>query len=128
MRTTPTSVRATNSNLIISFQVLDKRHDASNARKSSFLERAKRAPGEGITLISKRIKAIKLSDKSEFRWQVMVNEHPSDNDEKKMSRAKRKAVKDRLRWQQRARSSRKPSRSAAKHFDMICRILQSFCV
>ena len=122
MRTTPASVRATNSNLIISFQVLDKRHDASNARKSSFLERAKRAPGEGITLISKRIKAIKLSDKSEFRWQVMVN------DEKKMSRAKRKAVKDRLRWQQRARSSRKPSRSAVKHLDMICRILQSFCV
>ena len=92
MRTTPASVRATNSNLIISFQVLDKRHDASNALKSSSLERAKRAPGDRATLISKNIKATNLSDKSEFRWQVMVNEHPSDNDEKKMSRVKRKAV------------------------------------
>ena len=92
LRTTPASVRATNSNLIISFQVLDKRHDASNALKSSSLERAKRAPGDRATLISKNIKATNLSDKSEFRWQVMVNEHPSDNDEKKMSRVKRKAV------------------------------------
>ena len=46
--------------------------------KSSSLERAKRASKEGIALVSKRIKAIKLFNKSEFRWQVTVNEYLSD--------------------------------------------------
>ena len=40
----------------------------------------------------------------------------------------KKAVKDKRRWQQRASSSRKPSRLTLKHFGMICRILQSFFV
>ena len=49
--------------------------------------------------MSKSIKAIKLSNKSEFRWQVAVNEYLSDklasnsDDEKKMSRAERIAEK-----------------------------------
>ena len=73
--------------------------------KSSSSERAKRASKEGIALVSKRIKAIKLFNKSEFRWQVMVNEYLSDklasnsDDEKKMSRAERIADKDKRRWQ-----------------------------
>ena len=46
--------------------------------KSSSSERAKRASKEGIALVSKRIKAIKLFNKSEFRWQVTVNEYLSD--------------------------------------------------
>ena len=52
-----------------------------------------------------RIKAIKLFNKSEFRWQVTVNEYLSDklasnsDDEKKMSRAERIADKDKRRWQ-----------------------------
>ena len=73
--------------------------------KSSSLERAKRASRESTALVSKRIKTIKLSNKSEFRWQVMVNEYLSDklasnsDDEKKMSRAERIADKDKRRWQ-----------------------------
>ena len=45
-------------------------HDALNALENSSLKRAERALGEGTALISKRIKAIKLSNKSEFRWRV----------------------------------------------------------
>ena len=73
--------------------------------KSSSLERAKRASRESTALVSKRIKAMKLSNKSEFRWQVTVNEYLSDklasnfDDEKKMSRAERIADKDKRRWQ-----------------------------
>ena len=73
--------------------------------KSSSLERAKRASRESTALVSKRIKTIKLSNKCEFRWQVMVNEYLSDklasnsDDEKKMSRAERIADKDKRRWQ-----------------------------
>ena len=105
--------------------------------KSSSSERSKRASREGTALVSKSIKAMKLFNKGNFRWQVAVNEHPSEklasnsDDEKKMSRAEtaeRKAVKDKRRWQQRASSSRKPSRLTLKHFGMICRILQSFFV
>ena len=70
--------------------------------KSSSLERAERASKEGIALVSKRIKTIKLFNKS---WQVMVNEYLSDklasnsDDEKKMSRAERIADKGKRRWQ-----------------------------
>ena len=102
--------------------------------KSSSSERSKCASREGTALVSKSIKAMKLFNKGNFRWQVAVNEHPSEklasnsDDEKKMSRAERKAVKDKRRWQQRASSSRKPSRLTLKHFGMICRILQSFFV
>ena len=73
--------------------------------KSSSLERAKRASRESTALVSKRIKAIKLYNKSEFRWQVMVSEYLSDklasnsDDGKKMSRAERIADKDKRRWQ-----------------------------
>ena len=42
-------------------------HDALNALENSSLKRAERALGEGTALISKRIKAIKLSNKSELR-------------------------------------------------------------
>ena len=99
--------------------------------KSSSLERAKRASKEGIALVSKRIKVIKLFNKSEFRWQVTVNEYLSDklasnsDDEKKMSRAERiRRIKISV------VGSNKPlllqnQRVTVKHFGMI---LQSFCV
>ena len=72
--------------------------------------------------MSKSIKAIKLSNKSEFRWQVAVNEYLSDklasnsDDEKKIVVDSNKPV---LLQNQLV---------TVKHFGMICRILQSFCV
>ena len=98
--------------------------------KNSSLERAKRASKEGIALVSKRIKAIKLFNKSEFRWQVTVNEYLSDklasnsDDEKKMSRAERiRRIKISV------VGSNMPllqnQRVTVKHLGMI---LQSFCV
>ena len=79
-------------------------HDALNALENSSLKRAERALGEGTALISKRIKAIKLSNNSEFRCRVTVNECLSgklasnSDKEKKMSRAERIAV-IKCRWQ-----------------------------
>ena len=46
--------------------------------KSSSSARAKRASREGTALVSERIKVMTLSNKGKFRWQVAVNEHPSE--------------------------------------------------
>ena len=46
--------------------------------KSSSSAREKRASREGTALVSERIKVMKLSNKGKFRWQVAVNEHPSE--------------------------------------------------
>ena len=58
----------------------------------------KAALEEGTGIVSKRMKAIKFADKSEFGWQT-VNEYLSDelasdsDDEKRMYRAERRAEK-----------------------------------
>jgi len=57
---------------------------------------------EGTGVVSNRITAIKLADKSEFGWQT-VNEYLSDelvsdsDDEKRMYRVKRRAEKKKIR-------------------------------
>ncbi|XP_078345384.1 uncharacterized protein LOC144630892 [Oculina patagonica] len=79
-----------------SLQVLDKLDEASDALKHKSYEKVKVAVEAGTELVSKRIKAIKLADKSEFGW-ATVNEYLSDelasdsDDEKRIYRAERRA-------------------------------------
>ena len=78
-------------------------HDALNVLENISLKRAERALGEGTAFVSKRIKAIKLSNKSEFRWRVTVtNIYVAST--RQILITKRKcleqiAVKDKRRWQ-----------------------------
>ena len=79
-----------------SLQVLDKLDEASDALKQKSYEKVKVALESGTELVSKRVKAIKLADKSEFGW-ATVNEYLSDelasdsDDEKRIYRAERRA-------------------------------------
>ena len=79
-----------------SLQVLDKLDEASDALKHKSYDKVKAALESGTQLVSKRVKAIKLADKSEFGW-ATVNEYLSDelasdsDDEKKIYRAERRA-------------------------------------
>ena len=90
-------------------EVLDKFDAATSALKNKSYDKVKAALEEGTGIVSKRIKAIKLADKSEFGWQT-VNEYLSDelasdsDDEKRMYRAERRAekkIKDKRRRQPR---------------------------
>ena len=71
---------------------------ASDALKQKSYEKVKVALESGTELVSKRVKAIKLADKSEFGW-ATVNEYLSDelasdsDDEKKIYRAERRSIK-----------------------------------
>ena len=75
---------------------MDKLDEASDALKQKLYEKVKVAPESGTELVSKRVKAIKLADKSEFGW-ATVNEYLSDelasdsDDEKRIYRAERRA-------------------------------------
>ena len=59
-----------------SFDVLEKLEEAGYLNFNS-LESAKRKISEGVELVQKRVKAIKLADKSEYGW-ATVNEYLSD--------------------------------------------------
>ena len=78
-------------------------------------EKVKVALESGIEVISKRVKAIKLADKSEFGW-ATVDEYLSDelasdsDDEKRIYRAERKINKEKRR---RVRSDEKGSGSSS---------------
>ena len=102
-------------------EVLDKFDAATSALKNKSYDKVKAALEEGTGIVSKRIKAIKLADKSEFGWQT-VNEYLSDelasdsDDEKRMYRAERRAerkIKDKRRRQPRpfTRGSSQPTAS-----------------
>ena len=77
-------------------QVLDCLTDAQHSLANAKYEKAKRAIEEGITLTEKRIKVIKLADRSEFGWST-VSEYLSDElasnseDEKRIFRSERRA-------------------------------------
>ena len=64
--------------------------------KAKSYEKVKAALDSGTEVVSKRIKVIKMADKSDFGWPT-VNEYLSDelasnpDDEKRMYRAERKA-------------------------------------
>ena len=76
--------------------MLDKLDEASDALKQKSYEKVKVALESGTESVSKRVKAIKLADKSEFGW-ATVNEYLSDelasdsDDEKGIYRAERRA-------------------------------------
>ena len=55
----------------------DKFDKASSALRTKLYEKVKAGVEEGTGIVYKRIKAIKLADKSEFGWQT-VNEYLSD--------------------------------------------------
>ena len=77
-------------------QVLDCLTEAQHSLASSKYEKAKRAIKEGINLTEKRIKVIKLADRSEFGWST-VSEYLSGDlasnseDEKRIFRSERRA-------------------------------------
>jgi len=79
-----------------SLQVLDKLDEASDALKQKSYDKVKVALESGTELVSKRVKAIKLADKSEFGW-ATVNEYLSDelasdsDNVKRIYRAERRA-------------------------------------
>ena len=58
-------------------QVLDKFDEASDALKAKSYDKVKAALDSGTEVVSKRIKLIKMADKSEFGWST-VNEYLSD--------------------------------------------------
>ena len=76
--------------------MLDRLDEASDTLKQKSYEKVKVALESGAQLVSKRVKAIKLADKSEFGW-ATVNEYLSDelasdsDDEKRIYRAERRA-------------------------------------
>ena len=79
-------------------ELLDKFDEASSAVRNKSYDKVKAALEEGTGIVSKRIKALKLADKSEFGWQT-INEYLSDefgsnsDDGKRMYRAERRAEK-----------------------------------
>ena len=76
--------------------MLDKFDEASDALKAKSYDKVKAALDAGTEVVSKRIKVIKMADKSDFGWST-VNEYLSDelasnsDDEKSMYWAERKA-------------------------------------
>ena len=78
--------------------VLEKLEDAKDLLASNSTEGAKRKVSEGADLVQKRVKAIKLADKSEYGW-ATVNEYLSDelasdtDDEKRIYRSEKRAEK-----------------------------------
>ena len=71
---------------------------AKDAVESKQLERSKRSLDEGIALVNKRMKLIKIADKSQYSW-ATVEEYLSDelasdtDDEKRMTRSENRAAK-----------------------------------
>ena len=76
--------------------MLDKRDEASDALKQKSYEKVKVALESGTELVSKRVKATKLADKSKFGW-ATVTEYLSDelafesDDEKRIYQDERRA-------------------------------------
>ena len=93
--------------------MLGKLDETSDALKHKSYEKAKAALESGTELVSKRVKAIKLADKSEFGW-ATVNEYLSDelasdsDDGKRIYRAQRRAER------KVARDKRRRARSGDK--------------
>ena len=79
-------------------QVLDKFESATECLNAEKIDEAVSQLQEGTELVKKRIKTIKLDDKSEFGW-ATVNEYLSDelasdtDDEKRMYRSEKSAEK-----------------------------------
>jgi len=63
--------REINSSLITSSSLLDKFDAATSALKNKTYDKVKAALEEGTGVVSKRIKASKVAEKSEFGWQTV---------------------------------------------------------
>ncbi|CAH3133194.1 unnamed protein product, partial [Porites lobata] len=78
--------------------VLDKLESAKGALNANAISKAKTAIDEGIALVTKRMKVIKIADKSQYSW-ATVQEYLSDElasdseDEKRLFRSERRAEK-----------------------------------
>ncbi|CAH3176092.1 unnamed protein product [Porites lobata] len=78
--------------------VLDKLESAKGALNANAISKAKTAIEEGIALVTKRMKVIKIADKSQYSW-ATVQEYLSDElasdseDEKRLFRSERRAEK-----------------------------------
>ena len=78
--------------------VLDKLESAKDALYANATSKAKTAIEEGIALVTKRMKVIRIADKSEYNW-ATVQEYLSDElasdseDEKRLFRSERRAEK-----------------------------------
>ena len=76
--------------------MLDKFDEASDALKAKSYDKVKAALDSSTEVVSKRIKVIKMADKTDFGWST-VNEYLSEelasnsDDEKRMYRAERRA-------------------------------------
>ena len=79
-------------------KVLEKLEDATTLLDNNVVDSAKRKPEEGTDLMQKRIKAIKIADKSDYGWGT-VSEYLSDElasdteDEKRLYRSEKRAEK-----------------------------------
>ena len=75
--------------------MLDKFDEASEALKAKSYDMVKAALDSGAEVVSKRIKEIKMADKSDFGWSTvnayLLDELASNSDDKKrMYRAERR--------------------------------------
>ena len=104
--------------------MLEKFDEASDALKSKSYDKVKAALDAGTEVVSKRIKAIKMADKSDFGWST-VNEYLSDelasnsDDEKRMYGVERRAerkTKDRSRRLRPADRKKSASSTSAAFF------------
>ena len=77
---------------------MDKLESAKGALNANVTSKAKTAIEEGIALVTKRMKVIKIADKSQYSW-ATVQEYLSDElasdseDEKRLFRSERRAEK-----------------------------------
>ena len=77
--------------------MLDEFDEASDALKAKPYDKVKAALDSGTDVVSKRIKVIKMADKSDFGWSTVNEYRLSDelasdsDDEKRMYRAERRA-------------------------------------
>ena len=75
---------------------MDKLESAKHALNSNATSKAKTAIEEGIALVTKRMKVVKIADKSQYSW-ATVQEYLSDElasdteDRKRLFRSERRA-------------------------------------
>ena len=86
--------------------VLEKLETAKNAVNSNAIAKAKSAIEEGIALVTKRMKVIKIADKSEYSWatvqEYLTDELVSNSETRKGFSAVRRELRGRSRSQRKS--------------------------
>ena len=102
--------------------VLEKMESARDSMAARQLDRAKRSLDEGIALVNKRMKVIKMADKSQYSWatveEYLSDELASDTDDEKRiiryeKRTARKSKEAKRKRTYRNRSNFRPDRPSA---------------